>query len=331
MASIDVMDSRSPAPAGPADGAGHWSTFHLQRPDGAQLRLGVWQDGVGDAPSGQRGTCVLVNGRSEFLEKYAEQAGEWAARGWRVVSFDWRGQGLSSRPLANRQKGHIDDFTTYLEDLDAILATLCPPTGPVIAFAHSMGGHLMLRHALDCDMALEVPRLNALILSAAMLEVHTAPLPHRVVSLLAALACHRGRAEDYAPGQHDFDPATAQTFANNPLTGDAERFRVALDAYAAQPDLILGGVTYGWLAAACRSIDHLRRINVANLTLPVQFLAAGNDRVVRSSALRTMSRRLPNAQFHRYPGAQHELMMERNAIRQAVWADIDDFLEDQGF
>ncbi|MEE3625652.1 alpha/beta hydrolase [Nitrospirillum sp. BR 11752] len=322
------MDTAVETPAVRADQAGTtgWSCTYLERPDGARLRLGSWQ--AGEA-AGRRGTCLLVNGRSEFLEKYAEQAAEWAARGWRVVSFDWRGQGLSSRSLANRHMGHIDDFATYLDDLDAVMATLCPPTGPVVAFAHSMGGHLMLRHVLDCDTAMEVPRLKALILCAAMLRVNTFPLPSRAATLIADLACRQGKAETYAAGQRDFDP-DAQRFDGNTLTTDPRRFRVALDACRRQPDLCLGGVTYGWLAAAFRSMDYLEQASMSGLNLPIQILAAGADRIVRSAALRVLARRLPNAWFHQYPGAQHELMMETDAIRRAVWEDIDHFLEENG-
>ncbi|MBB6254679.1 alpha/beta fold hydrolase [Nitrospirillum iridis] len=323
------MDNAVETPAGwerTAAGPG-WAFRYLDRPDGARLRLGSWQG----TDTCRRGTCLLVNGRSEFMEKYAEQAGEWAARGWRVVSFDWRGQGLSSRPLDNRQMGHIDDFGTYLDDLDAIMAALCPPTGNVVAFAHSMGGHLMLRHVLECDTAMEVPRLKALILCAAMLEINTAPLPNRAAALIATLACRRGRAEAYAPGQHDFDPvAEAKRFDGNPLTSDPRRFRVALDACRHQPDLCLGGVTYGWLAAAFRSMDYLAHSTLSGVDLPIQILAAGGDRVVRSPALRALARRLPDARFHQYPGARHELMMERDTIRRLVWEDIDAFLEDTG-
>ncbi|WP_159107231.1 alpha/beta fold hydrolase [Azospirillum sp. B4] len=320
------MDNAVETPAALEDrpaGAG-WTCTWLDRPDGARLRLGSWGAGFG-----RRGTCLLVNGRSEFLEKYAEQAAEWAARGWRVVSFDWRGQGLSSRPLANRQMGHIDDFSIYLEDVDAIMAALCPPTGPVVAFAHSMGGHLMLRHVLDCDTAMEVPRLKALILCAAMLDINTGPLPSRAAALIAKLACRRGRAEAYAPGQGDFDP-DAQRFDGNPLTSDPRRFGVALDACRRQPDLCLGGVTYGWLDAAYRSMDYLAHADMTGLDMPIQILAAGGDRIVRSPALRALARRLPDARFHQYPGARHELMMERDTIRRLVWEDIDHFLDETG-
>ncbi|HMG51290.1 MAG TPA: alpha/beta fold hydrolase, partial [Inquilinus sp.] len=76
----------------------------LTTPDGARLRWGVWPE-----PEGRvRGTVLILNGRSEFIEKYRETAGELIARGFRVFGFDWRGQGLSSRTPVGDETGHYD-------------------------------------------------------------------------------------------------------------------------------------------------------------------------------------------------------------------------------
>ena len=89
-----------------------------------------------------RGTVVICTGRAEFIEKYFETVAELIARRFDVVIMDWRGQGGSERELADRAKGHIDDFGTYERDLAAlirqILQPFCPQ--PWFAVAHSMGG-----------------------------------------------------------------------------------------------------------------------------------------------------------------------------------------------
>ena len=55
---------------------------------------------AGTPPERPRGTVVLLTGRGEFIEKYAtEVVGELLERGFAVVALDWRGQGLSDRPL----------------------------------------------------------------------------------------------------------------------------------------------------------------------------------------------------------------------------------------
>ena len=77
---------------------------------------------------------VVQQGRGEFIEKYAvEVVGELLDRGYAVQALDWRGQGLSERPLADPDKGHIDDFATYLDDFQAFMSEVVAPAAPAAA------------------------------------------------------------------------------------------------------------------------------------------------------------------------------------------------------
>ncbi|MBW2643739.1 MAG: alpha/beta hydrolase, partial [Deltaproteobacteria bacterium] len=71
--------------------------------DNQRIRYGIWHSHKEE----KRGSVILLNGRKEFMEKYAETIRELNQRGFNVYSLDWRGQGLSSRMLANRHKGFI--------------------------------------------------------------------------------------------------------------------------------------------------------------------------------------------------------------------------------
>src|ERR1700761_8916833 len=84
--------------------------------DGVSLRYASWTGG------GQtKGTVCLCQGRTEFIEKYFEVVRELRARGYGVVTFDWRGQGLSDRALPDRRKGHVESFDQYNADLEAVI------------------------------------------------------------------------------------------------------------------------------------------------------------------------------------------------------------------
>ena len=266
------------------------------------------------------GSVLLLTGRCEFMEKYAEQARDWAARGWRVHGCDWRGQGGSSRFLANRHKGHVPDFDCFLDDLSAVEEELIAAAPrPLVVFAHSMGGHVALRFAAEKAAA-----WDGLVLSAPMLGIRT--IPERIAMTLARAMVGLGRGTAYAPGQLDYREEL-QRFDGNVLTSDPVRFRAALDAIGANPDLALGGITWGWLDAAYRSIDRLlKRDPIEQIRLPVLMLSAGHDQVVITERQAALVARLPNARQKLYPAAQHELMMEHDSIRALVWADIDEFL-----
>ena len=49
--------------------------------------------------------CVLLNGQTEFIEKYFEVIDELRGRGFAVATMDWRGQGGSSRAAGRQPQG----------------------------------------------------------------------------------------------------------------------------------------------------------------------------------------------------------------------------------
>lgn len=298
-----------------------WQCERLTQPDGHHIRIGRW----GAEPRGAaRGSALLLTGRAETLEKYAEQAGDWTARGFHTVGQDWRGQGGSSRYLDNRHKGHVPDFSVFLDDLDRAVAELLPAAAPrpLVAFGHSMGGHVLLRYVAE-----RAHPFAAVILSAPMLGIRS-PVPDPLARRLAASMVARGQGQTYAWGQLDWSP-TDPRFRGNPLTSDPVRFLAGHRCFQQDRDLALGGVTWGWLDAAFRSIDALLAPGVLErVEVPVLLLTGGRDRIVRLDRQRAAARRLKHGRQALHPTARHELMMETDAIRAAVWADIDRFLAD---
>src|SRR5262245_6353731 len=88
----------------------------LIAPDKRQLRAGIWELPDGAAP---RGIWLLLHGLTEYLEKYGETADELKARGFLVVSLDWRSQGASERYRSSNRAGHVRSFEEYDSDMAA--------------------------------------------------------------------------------------------------------------------------------------------------------------------------------------------------------------------
>src|SRR5271170_606929 len=113
--------------------------------DGARLRYAVFE------PQGTpRGTFLVAQGRREFIEKKGLEVGrDLLARGFKIILFDWRGQGLSSRFLdgAKRQHDHVPDFDIYIKDLREFYRDIVKPrqAGPLFVTAHSMGALIVTR------------------------------------------------------------------------------------------------------------------------------------------------------------------------------------------
>jgi len=290
--------------------------------DGMSIRVAEWR------PAGAaRGTVVLLHGRSEFLEKYQELAADWTRRGWAVLGLDWRGQGLSDRYPGTGTAGHVPDYAEYLRDLRALLdhAGRAGAPRPWILFAHSMGAHVGLRHLAAGD-----DRFAAAVLSAPMTDIRTDPFPRWLAAGAARTAAALGLGARYAFGQGDYAAAGA-AFAGNPVTSDEARWRVYHDGFARDPRLVVGGVTFGWLAATFRSVEALRAPGVPEaVRIPVFVAVAPDDLLVPSATQLALAARIPGAVVRAYPDSRHEPFMERDAIRDRVWADVDAFLDGRG-
>ena len=116
----------------------------IRAADGMALRVARWHP-----PARPVGTVLLCTGRAQSIEHYFETIRDLLMRGIVVVAFDWRGQGLSGRELGNPLKGHIDDFSLYERDLDALLEQVLEPfcPQPWFALGHSMGAAILLAQA----------------------------------------------------------------------------------------------------------------------------------------------------------------------------------------
>lgn len=285
--------------------------------DDHYLRYGVWYS----QKETRQGSIILLVGRREFMEKYAETIGELNERGFDVYSFDWRGQGLSARMLTNRHKGFIDNYGTYVDDLDLFIKKIVQPDAvfPLFILAHSMGGHIALRFIHDHP---EIAHKTVLV--SPMIDILTPAIPKRIVRFMVQIAVKLGFNRAYTIGTGDYNPA--EKFEGNQRTSDPERFMDEKKAIAENRDLAIGGVTYGWLSATFESIDMLAEPGFAEKVLtPILIVGAGDDKIVSIEAQRTICRRLKNSSFIEIAGARHEILKETDHIRSIFWDVFDRF------
>ena len=297
------------------------SPYHyLQLSNNHHLRYGIWPVPEQD----QKGTVLLLNGRSEFMEKYAEVIGALNARGMAVFSIDWRGQGLSSRFFANRMKGHIETYQQYIDDLAFFVDRILQPCGtaPSIIMAHSMGGHIALRYIKGASSY-----FSKAILISPMIDINAPYALKRIARPLIQGFVSMGLGERFCFGAGDYPQQHAQ-FAGNPLTSDPVRFGRACQAINTNPELGLGGVTFGWLSATFDSIDQVAQAGYArSIKIPILLVTAGQEKIVCSKAQDKLSHALPNCRHVRIPTARHEILMERDAIQQQFWQTFDTFID----
>ena len=268
------------------------------------------------------GSVILLGGRKEFLEKYVETANDLNRLGFDVYSFDWRGQGLSTRILSDRTKGFINDYREYVFDLNEFVDKVVPShtNKPIYFLAHSMGAHIVLLYLKRSSM-----RIDGAVLSAPMLDIFTEPYPKWMVRLLIRMAiklkCHHA----VVPGSRKRLEREVH-FDNNPLTSDPQRFNVEKRALAANPELAVDAITFGWLSATIESINAVKASGfLETIATPILIVSAGADQVVSVGAQKEACRRLPNCRLSMISSSRHEILMETDVIRNIFWREFRSF------
>ena len=263
-----------------------------------------------------RALAIVCPGRTESIEKYFEVQRDLQARGFAIACFDWPGQGLSDRPLKNPIRGHVLNFSTYVDALAqgiAAIADRAPKQHVVVA--HSMGSAISLE-------ALRTGRIDAK-LAAFSAPMWGIPVP-------PPLQLYARAANMVGLGTFPAQPESKEEkFEGNPFTHDFERWGLYRRLVTAEPRLALGQPTIGWVVAALEvcagffrpgALDRLK-------AMPMLVATATEDAIVDPTAGARLAALLPAAQHVPVQGAAHEIFMETDA-RRAVWFQaFDDLCE----
>lgn len=297
-----------------ADGPANGSAFWLTAEDGVRLRSAVWA-------GGQKGTVLLFPGRTEYAEKYGRAARDLQDRGYSTLAIDWRGQGLADRPLPDRSVGHVEDFSEYQRDVlvNVALARHLGLPEPYYLLAHSMGGCIGLRALMN-----GLP-VRAAVFSAPMWGISIAAWMRPLAHLIAQVSGWVGQSHRFAPGTSDVSYVAEAEFGGNVLTTDPEMWRYMKRQIVERPELALAGPSIGWLKAAlaeCHSLSLAPSPDVATIT------ALGTaEKVVDPGPIHLRMGRWRGGRLDLYPGAEHEVIMEGQAIRQRFFDNLAELFD----
>lgn len=265
-----------------------------------------------------RGTVLLCNGRTEFIEKYFEVISELQARGFVVFTMDWRGQGLSGRAMANPLKGHLDTLDDPANDLgDAVRHLGARLPKPHVILAHSMGGGIALRAMQMRRVEVEAAAFSAPMWGIAQLTDFTL----KFIRFMAAA----GFGGMFGPGMER--RWRKEKFRANRVTHNPERFARGQAAVEIEPRLAIAGPTIGWLNAAAEAFETFRRPSaLANIRVPILIASAGEEKLVDNASHAELAKLLSGARHITVEGAMHEILMENDDKRAEFWAAFDDLV-----
>ncbi|MCT8268538.1 alpha/beta hydrolase [Afifella sp. JA880] len=286
-------------------------------PDGRKLRTAWWHP----AASAKRGTVLVLHGRAECIEKYFETVTELRRRGYSVVTFDWRGQGGSSRSLRDPRKGHVDDFSEYLVDLETVMREValarCHP--PYNILAHSTGAAIALLYAARARTQVERMVLTAPLLALSGGRTH-------FLRVVTGILNYLGLGEMYA-GPFRGNLVQLRPFEGNRVTSDKRRYERVRELIEAHPELGLSGPTLAWVHSALRAAEFLALPEFAErVPLPVLIAMAGQESIVSNRAIEEFTMRIKTVGNVRIAGAMHEILQEDDRYREIFWAAFDAFI-----
>lgn len=291
-----------------------------QTHDKQKLRYGHWHPKA----KAQNKIILILQGRASFIEKHAELIRDLTVRGYEIFTFDFTGQGLSTRPIKHHHKGHIDTYDTYIMNIHEIIGEVIrkQSSAPIILFGSSMGGHIALRYMAEYPSEIE-----AAILESPMLDIPTSPLPKWVANFMSHIATWLNLGTLYAPGYGDYTPKD-YIFNGNKSTHDHQRFLRQRQYTIEYPNCVVGGPTVGWVKATFDSIAILHNPQtLQKITKPVLLLNSSKDRQVLNHKDDMICTLLPKCKLITFKDAFHHIVVETNPIRKKFWTHFDQFLE----
>jgi acylglycerol lipase len=125
---------------------------------------------------------LLVHGHGEHSKRYHPWAEKFVSNGYAFLTWDLIGHGHS-----DGQRGHISHYEQFLLEIDFAVnkAKEYFPNAPIILYGHSMGGNIVLNHAIRrcCSV-------NGIIVTSPWLKLtkHVSPVLDFAVTVLNYLA-----------------------------------------------------------------------------------------------------------------------------------------------
>ncbi len=247
-----------------------------------------------------QGTVLISPGRTESWVNWAEVAARLSDWGYHVALLEHRGQGRSQRFFQNQDKGHIDQFETYVKDFnlfqEEVTAKRLPK--PYFLVGNSMGAAIAL--------LADTKSLSKMALYAPMFKIQTGHIPYPVAKVLVKILRWMGLGDAYALGTGPFSP---RPFEENDYASSRRRYEIDIERSVSHPEMIVGGPTIQWVHEAFRVPDLLRGRS-SQLQQPILILQADDERFVDNQIQDEICAQIRHCVLRRISGSKHVLHLE---------------------
>ncbi|HFB52320.1 MAG TPA: alpha/beta hydrolase [Anaerolineae bacterium] len=241
-------------------------------------------------------TLAIVHGLGEYSDRYRHVAQFFVEKQFAVYALDLRGHGRSGG-----QRGHIDRFGQYLEDVSALLAYArkTTPTEKTFLLGHSMGGAIVLAFALENPSA-----VDGVIASGPGLRTRM-KVPGWKVTLgkvMSNVMPKMSIPNGIDPAGLNHDAANVQAYISDPLVHDKVSARWYTEFTAAGERILT---------------------DAPKLAVPVLAMHGADDPIVDPSGTRDFvaNAGIADKKFIEYPAFFHEILNEpeKEKVLNDIW------------
>jgi len=236
-------------------------------------------------PGTPNGVVVVTHGYAEHCGRYHEVAHVIVNAGWAALSYDVRGHGKSPG-----ERGYIDRFDTYLNDLAAMqaaAAALVPEGAPLILLGHSHGSLITLRALASSSP----PAIKAAIVSSPYLALKLAVPGYK--KILAKVASRLA-------------PKLAQP---NSLRVEDLTHDKAKQAERIADKLCFDVATSRWFTESLAAQDYVLA-HASRISVPTTWLVGADDPIADPARSRIVADKVAGARYHDLRGMKHEVFNE---------------------
>jgi lysophospholipase len=295
----------------------HWNTAGVSgvliTPDKTSISYHLFK------ATSEKGAVVVLPGRAECYLKHPELVWDLKELNLTVYLLDHRGQGLSSRTVLDCDVGHVEKFSDYVDDLSLFFENIVSKNShkKVFLLGHSMGGLVAVHFA-----ARQIHRLDGIVLTAPLFKMLTGLLPNWLAYFITTLATFAGFGTKYGPGQTPFNANI--TFENNYWTRCRHRFENHIAAHRKNRAINIGEPSNQWIREIIRATWGVTKL-ATKLPMPTLLFQAGYEIFVSKKAHEKFRSSAPNCQLISFENAWHELLSERDDVRQKLRSSMNLF------
>ncbi len=139
----------------------------------------------------------------------------------------------------------------------------------------------------------------------------------------------KGDDIEYAPGQTNYTEGLTN-FVENELTNSETRFNRMINEEKNNPKIRLGGPSAHWVSFACEGMEQLYD-ELEKIEIPMLLFQGSNETIVKSAAHKDVIDKLiglnKSVEAYTIDGAKHELLIEKDEMRNRVIRKILEFYE----